>query len=83
MADELTKGDNVTVVMNDSRLFRARVEAAWPEHGRFVIWPAWQSTADGKIKDYFLADEGITWVRGFHERGAPELASLLAYVTMQ
>ena len=62
---------------------RARVETVYERSGQFIIWPAAESDIDGRIKEYNLADEGITWVRGFHERDAPELASLLAALTMR
>jgi hypothetical protein len=79
MTNKLAPQDDVTVAAN-TRLLRVHVEAVYETY--FVVWPA-APVHDGRIADYNLADEGITWVRGFHERGAPELAALLAYIAMR
>lgn len=82
----LNAQDDVTVVVDEKWLVRARVEKAYPDVRQpyFVVWPpAAGQRHDGKLRQFDLADEGITWVRGFHEKGAPELASLLAYIAMR
>lgn len=63
----------ITVVSASGYSHVSRVENFNALDGAFRWYLSW-----GYAELVSMADEGITWIRGWHERESPEVAALLA-----
>jgi hypothetical protein len=73
--DKYTGWPYITAVSNGGFVHRVDVSGAVDidNRGRFRWGTSW-----GYAETALLADEGATWIRGWHERGTPEVDALLA-----
>ena len=63
----------ITVVSASGYSHVTQVENFDALHGTFRWYMSW-----GYSELASMADEGLTWIRGWHERESPEVAALLA-----
>ena len=63
----------ITVVSGGGYTHVSQVENFDALHGTFRWYVSW-----GYSELASMADEGLTWIRGWHERESPEVAALLA-----
>lgn len=72
----IDKWPYITVIAEDGAVRRARGNSDWSSPVMMAF--TWQGDNDHAAGTVLVADEGVTWVRGWYNETAPEVAAMLA-----